>query len=55
MKNKILTGTVASLILAAGLGGMTPAEAAKESVTRGDYVVQLIKELGVEFDMLPIK
>lgn len=48
MKGKFLTGTVASLILAAGLGGMTPAEAAKESVTRGDYVVQLIKELGVE-------
>ncbi|WP_107943351.1 bifunctional 2',3'-cyclic-nucleotide 2'-phosphodiesterase/3'-nucleotidase [Metasolibacillus fluoroglycofenilyticus] len=48
MKNKIFTGTVASLMLAAGLGGMTSAEAAEESVTRGDYVVQLIKELGVE-------
>ena len=48
MRNKILIGTLAALLLAATAGQPTEAEAAKASVTRGDYVVELIKELGVE-------
>lgn len=50
MRNKILTGTLASVILAAafGSGATEAAETSNSSVTRGEYVVELIKGLGLE-------
>lgn len=49
MRNKFLTGVLASAIVAAGFGvTATGADAAANEVTRGDYVKELITELGVE-------
>lgn len=49
MRNKVLTGVLASAIVAAGFGATAgDAEAATQSVTRGDYVKELVTELGVE-------
>lgn len=49
MRNKLLTGVLASAIVATGFGAAAPqADAAANSVTRGDYVKELITQLGVE-------
>lgn len=48
MRNKILTSTLASILLATSFGGISSIEAANHTVTRGDYVVELITELGVK-------
>lgn len=51
MRKSIMTGTLAAAFLATGFGQVHIAEAAenpKAPVTRGEYVVELIKHLGVE-------
>ena len=49
MRNKLLTGVLASAIVAAGFGATaTTTDAAANDVTRGEYVKELITELGVE-------
>ncbi|MEE1131785.1 MAG: bifunctional 2',3'-cyclic-nucleotide 2'-phosphodiesterase/3'-nucleotidase [Caryophanon sp.] len=49
MRNKFLTGVLASAIVAASFStGASQVDAAATDVTRGDYVKQIITELGVE-------
>lgn len=51
MRKTIMTGTLAAAFLATGFGQVYIAEAAENPqapVTRGEYVVELIKHLGVE-------
>ena len=51
MRKSIMTGTLAAAVLATGVGQVSVAEAAENPqapVTRGEYVVELIKHLGVE-------